>query len=194
MKLEISDTQKHSQEIDAGLVLESNPPSGAKIKRGRTVRVILSSGFPKALVPDLIAKSVREAQLLGDQENFTVRMQDLVFSESVPVGHIVAQVPEPNSHFINKVVHVLISRGPNRKLGKVPDFIDRPLLPVLRELRAQGMPFKVWRRGEGTRDISNNDPFELRRMRVYRQSPEPGTLVDMASPETIILRVDWIGR
>lgn len=193
MKVSISEENKFSQEIDKGNVLETDPPAGAEVKRGRTIKLILSSGFKKVLVPDLMNKSVREAQILGEQNSFRVRQDDKVFSETVPVGHIVSQSPAPHTAFLTQTVDVLVSKGPRRKLVMVPDMVDSPLLPVLQQLRKSGMRVTVRRRGS-SRDISNDEPFELRQMIIYRQDPLPGTFIDLVNQDEIILRVDWNSR
>ena len=193
MKAAISEETKYSQEIEKDSVLETDPPAGSEVKRGRTIQLILSSGFKRVLVPDLMNKSVREAQLLGEQNSFAVRTDDAVFSETIPVGHIVSQSPAPHTAFLTQTVDVLVSKGPRRKLVMVPDMVDRPLLPVLQKLRQKGMRVTVRRRGSN-RDISNEEPFELRQMRIYRQNPMPGSFIDQMNPEEIILRVDWISQ
>lgn len=193
MKTAISEETKYSQEVDKGNVLETEPPVGSEVKRGRTIKLILSSGFKRVLVPDLINKSVREAQLLGEQNSFNIRTEDQVFSESVPVGHVVSQSPAPHTAFLTQTVDVLVSKGPRRKLVMVPNMVDSPLLPALQNLRKNGMRVTVRRRGS-SRDISNDEPFELRQMVIYRQNPLPGSFIDLMNQDQIILRVDWNSR
>ncbi len=79
LKYVVSESEKHSQEIDFGLILETDPPANAGIKRNRTVEITLSSGFEKDLIPDLLDGSVREAQLLGQQSNFTVKELNRIY-------------------------------------------------------------------------------------------------------------------
>lgn len=190
LKAEIAEEREHSQEIDADLVLLSDPAAGARIKRGRTVRLVLSSGFERVLVPDLLNKSVREAELLGDQRGFRVGNINRAFSEAVPIGRIIAQNPAPHTALVTETVDVLVSAGPHPSLMLIPDMLGKPVLPVMESLRLAGFSFEVRERGSNE-DISNADPFQLRRLYVYRQWPAAGSFIDMASPETILLRVDW---
>jgi beta-lactam-binding protein with PASTA domain len=190
LDMTISEQEKHSQEIDKGLVIESDPPAGSKIKRGRNVKVTLSAGFKRVMVPNLLWKSVREAEMLGRQRGFRIISRDTAYSGTVPVGHIIAQDPDPDTAFVTETMNVLVSLGPHPKLMLVPKMEGKLLLPVLQDLREKGLPVTVRRRGE-SRDISTSDPYELRRMEIYRQWPEAGSYIDLISPETIILRVDW---
>ena len=185
----ISETEKFSQEVDKGDVLETDPPAGAKIKRGRSVYLVLSSGFERILVPNLLQKSVREAELLGEQRGFRINRQDSAYSASVPVGHIIAQDPDPNTAFVTPSVDVLVSRGSYPELIMIPSYQDQALLPVLTKLRELGLPVIVRARGQSI-DISNREPYDLRRYTIYRQFPEPGSFMPKNNPETIILRVD----
>lgn len=187
---EISEEREHSQEIDVDLVLRSDPAAGSRLKRGRTVRLVLSSGFERVLVPDLLNKSLREAELLGDQRDFRVGNINRAYSEAVPIGRIIAQNPAPHTALVTETVDVLVSAGPHPSLMLIPDMDGKPVLPIRDALRAKGLNVEIYPRG-GNEDISNADPFQLRRMYVYRQWPPAGSFMDMASAETIILRVDW---
>lgn len=183
------DAPRFSQVIDRGLILAHSPTAGTKIKRGRNVKVKLSAGFRRVLVPNLVMKSIREAELIARQKGLKLRERDSVYSDSIPPGRIIAQDPEPSSAFLTENIEVISSRGPAPKQVMVPDFEGRPLLPVLQFLRENGFKVTVRARG-GSGDISYRDPFELRSYTIYRQSPAAGTFVYLMSPETIILRVE----
>lgn len=190
LNLVLEEREIHSQEIARGDVIETNPASGAKIKRGRNVHAFLSAGIKTRLVPNLLNKSAVAAQMLGRQQGFTVRSAGSIYSEAIPVGHVIAQNPEPNTAFIARQVEILISKGEHPRLISMPDVVGRPLLSVLQELKRNNLPVVVRRRGESA-DISNNEEYELRQYTIYRQYPDAGSFINLGNPEIVILRVEW---
>jgi len=190
LSLEVGERTLFSQEIAAGSIMESVPQPGDRLKRGRSVKVYLSAGIKTRLVPNLIDKSVVAAQMLGKQQGFTVKSAQSAYSETVPVGHVISQDPEPNTAFISQMVEILVSKGAHPRLVTMPQCSGRPLLPVLQELRSLRLPVVVRRRGE-TADISSREDFELRQYSIYRQYPEAGRFINLDNPGVVILRVDW---
>lgn len=188
LKLDISDQRKHSDIYVEGRIIDQSPAAGAKIKRERKVRVTLSAGFRKILVPSLIGMSLREAKLVAEQKGFKVRRGLLTHSDSVAPGSVIAQTPQPSTQMITEFIDVLESRGPRPRRYLLPAMQGMPVLPVLDFLRSRGIPVVVWQRGS-TRDISGGDRFELRHYVIYRQSPAAGNFIAIPGSIEVILRV-----
>lgn len=189
LQMEVSENRKFSTDIDKGLVLETDPAIGARIKRDRTVIVTLSAGFKKTLVPDLLGTTITEARTIGERMNVRIRTRDSVYSSTVPQGRIISQDPEPHSALVTQTVDVLVSAGDYPQLVMVPHLENRSLTAALDDLRIAGLQVVVRRRGD-VADMSAMDPYELRSLRVYRQWPPAGSFIDLSHPETVILRVD----
>ena len=192
LRLEVEEQKRHSDLYAEGHILEQEPKAGSQIKLGRHVKVTLSAGFRRVLVPSLINMSLREAQLVAEQKGFKVRRGLIAYCEDVPEGSVIAQSPQPSTPFITEFIDVLESRGPRPKLVMLPRLEGRPLLPVLDFLRSEGVSVVVWARGS-TQDISNGDRFELRHYVIYRQSPEAGEFITIPGSVDVILRVRWNG-
>jgi beta-lactam-binding protein with PASTA domain len=193
LKLEVEEQRKHSDIYAEGRILAQNPPPGAHIKRGRTVRVTLSAGFRQVLVPNLVGTSLREARLIAEQKGFQLRRRQTAYSDRVQEGFVIAQSPLPSTPYITEFIDVLESRGARPQLMMLPRLVGRPLLPVLDALRDQGLRVIVMRQGS-IQDISGGDRFELRRYEIYRQSPEAGEFITIPGSEEVILRVRWSER
>ena len=189
LRMVTDDLSSFSQEVGRGLVLEQDPAAGARLKRGRSVRVILSAGFRRVLVPNLLGKSLREAELVAGQRGFRLRQRYSVFSSGVPEGHVIAQDPQPTSCFVTEFIEVLASRGPRPRRVVMPELVGRPLLPVLEALRRQGLRVQALPRGS-REDVSTRDRSVLRSYVIYRQSPQPGEVIELPGAELVLLRIE----
>lgn len=78
-----------STEVDAGLVLGTDPPAGTPVAHGGTVTIIVSDGPQPLEVPVLAGKSEDEARGLLE-DSFTLEKSQLRFDPEVAEGVVIA--------------------------------------------------------------------------------------------------------
>lgn len=98
--------EEYSATIPKGNVIRQTPPAGAKAKRGRTVRLIVSQGGEMVPIPDVRNQSVRSAQaelqssrlVVGDVEYVPApgMPRDQVLNTDPPPGTVVPQMSRVN--------------------------------------------------------------------------------------------------
>jgi len=124
--------RKASEDRPAGVVLSAEPPPGREVKVGRKVRLVVSSGSRWAVVPDLRDMSVDRARALVAQANLEVGRQLARFHESIPVGYVIAQDPEPKRKLPRGTeVDLVVSKG----LAPTAEPVEPERRPAVRSTR-----------------------------------------------------------
>lgn len=86
--LVVAVTERASDEVDRGLVV-SQQPAGGEVRRGSTVRLVVSTGPDVIRVPDVRGRSVDAARRQLQDAGFEVRVR------SLRIGNVVVQQPGP---------------------------------------------------------------------------------------------------
>jgi serine/threonine-protein kinase len=150
-----------------GRVIRSDPASGDRVLRGRTVTVLLSSGPPTVAVPSVVGRpqADAEAALRGAGLAAAVTGQP---SEEVERGVVVAQQPDGGSLRRGATVRLVVSSGPD--VVAVPDVRGQSVDSARRQLEDAGFKVRVRSLRIGT---------------VVVQQPGPGTERRRGSTVTI---------
>lgn len=127
--LEIGE-KRHDPGVAADRVLQQEPAAGSTVRRGRTVRVVLSLGGEMLTVPDLVREPSRQADLalrgLGLQPGWDARVTD-----DAPDGTVIAQAPAAGTLSVaGERVNRMISSGPRPVRYVMPDLAGRSLREV----------------------------------------------------------------
>jgi serine/threonine-protein kinase len=135
---------RYSDDVPEGYIIEQDPASDERLKSGRAIRIVLSSGHRMEIVPDLIDKSFRQAELLiesaGLRRGRVVRVfdhekgQNLVISTSPAPG---AEVPRSSP------VDILLAMRGEPSEYLMPDLVGMDLPFV--KARLERMGFQVSR-------------------------------------------------
>ena len=106
-------SRKASEDGPAGAVLSAEPPPGRQVKVGRKVRLTVSSGSRWSVIPDVREMSVDRARALLSQQNLDVGKQLARFHETVPLGYVITQHPDPDKKLPRGTsVDLVVSKGP----------------------------------------------------------------------------------
>ena len=111
LKMEISG-EDYSEELPRDLVIDHQPPEGARTKRGRTVYAVVSKGLADVIVPNVIDLPESAAfDLLGSFQ-LSSGTKEYVFNEDIPLGTIMDQSPPANMKVATgEKVDLIISAG-----------------------------------------------------------------------------------
>jgi beta-lactam-binding protein with PASTA domain len=131
--------RRHDPQVAAERVAAQEPPGTSLLKTGRTVRVWVSLGPLRIIVPAVEGTSLRSARLTLEQAHVTigrvVEVEDPAEEGTILVQHPAAG--EAGSAVDG--VSLLVSRGPRNADYLMPDLIGRPAHSVLDRLRAAGL-------------------------------------------------------
>jgi serine/threonine-protein kinase len=178
LKLNVRNISRdYSDTIAEDLIILQRPVAGAKVKKGSFVDLVLSKGPRPIKVPDLIGKTVAEAQSILASRGLTMRRQD-EFNEQMEAGRILRQDPSAGVSAVRgEAVTIIVSKGP--LLIKVRDVVGLTEEEAKAQLEADGLVV-IFKAG-----ISSPTAYG----KVVNQSPAAGT--DVRKGATVTL---WIGQ
>ena len=104
-------TTSRNQDVRQGVVISQLPRAGQIAERGLKVRLVVSSGPRQVVVPDVVGRSVAEAEELLAERGLSVQTA-AEWPSLDPPGTIILQVPPPGTEAQHgSVVGVVVSRG-----------------------------------------------------------------------------------
>lgn len=124
LKIEKEKEPVASAEIKEGNIVSQAPVAGTMVKKGRTIRVVLSSGNTQLKVPDLKGRTYEEAKQLLKGMGLKISKGETVESSTIGEGKIAEQFPGSGSD-IEKgdIVTVNLSSGMSKSV--VVKVVDR---------------------------------------------------------------------
>jgi beta-lactam-binding protein with PASTA domain len=94
-----------------GIVIAQSPLAGQQMRSGARIRVAVSTGRPRVLVPDVVGFPVERAASLLSRLGFQVQRNDTESSE--PRGQVLSVDPEPGTRLeLPARVVITVSQGP----------------------------------------------------------------------------------
>ena len=126
----VSDTL-FSASYEPGIVIDQYPNPNTRVKEGRTVRLKIAHTEKMVIIPDLIGRSFRSAELALNQMGLEVDTVYEEYNSDVPSGNVTWQYPK-GGDMLNKGngLHLTIS------LGVPPNFFQVPNLFGLSKKKA----------------------------------------------------------
>ena len=119
------DKEVFSEEINKGLIIESRPAGGGRIKADGIVKYILSKGPERYVIPNLQGESPTAAIAILTKDPLKVGNQTELFDPKIPVGQVIGTDPKAGSSVTrDSVINILISKGQeqvvlNSYVGKI---------------------------------------------------------------------------
>jgi hypothetical protein len=107
-------TQQSSTTVPAGNVISQDPVGGTSVEEGTAVSLIVSTGAPTVLVPDVVGLSQSAAATAISNANLVVGTVSQQSSSTVPVGNVISQDPPAGSSASEgAAVNLAVSTGPS---------------------------------------------------------------------------------
>jgi beta-lactam-binding protein with PASTA domain len=136
---------------DRGVILEQDPPAGTIVKAGRRIRLVVSQGVIIDSMENYVGRNIDEVRMdiqtlfassgsavpiLSVKEPFMYQ-----YSSEAP-GTILQQSPLPGTDISGPVVlELVVSRGPENTLLKVPNLLGLSVTDALEEISRSGVDF-----------------------------------------------------
>ncbi len=127
-----------SDTVERGRIIRQDPRAGSKIQAGKPVRVVLSGGSERAVVPEVREKMLEQVlPLLREAGLFRGRLSQ-VHTDRYAAGRVIAQAPPPGAAVERgQTVGLLVSQGAKEDEYVMPDLIGRPASRVVAFLKAR---------------------------------------------------------
>jgi serine/threonine-protein kinase len=176
----VSDTM-YTNNVPAGVIVDQFPKPNMKVKKGRTVHLIISTSEKLVTIPNLIGQSYRSAEITLQQTGLRI---DTVYSEynpEYPKGTVAWQYPKANNTMKKGLgIQITVSKGLPPDFYQVPNVIGLSLNQAKEHLVKARL--KVGK-------ISYHEDQDLVPYTVLDQSISEGTVLDRAMKINLVVSV-----
>lgn len=173
---------KFSDDADKDRIVAQDPEAGAKVKEGRTVKIVIGQGVDMGQFPDVTTGHMAKdnAVFLIQNAGFTGKINIVEKpSQDVPKNGVIDQNPPPKSTWPkNGDITLTISSGPELQPINMPNVIGRPSAEAKRILVDEN---KLVLKVESA--DSSAFPVDV----VISTTPDPGVAVQPGSEVTIVV-------
>lgn len=153
------------EQVPADRILRTTPAAGQRVKAGGVVSAVLSKGPERYAVPDLVGKSINQADSVLADLGLLLGARTEAFSETVGKDLIISTLPAAGSEVRRGTsVDVVVSKGPD--LVTLPSYVGFNADQAMAELGDSG--FKP----SQTLAFSDTVPVGI----VISQTPEAGSV------------------
>ncbi|WP_309096846.1 Stk1 family PASTA domain-containing Ser/Thr kinase [Streptomyces sp.] len=154
----------HSDTVERGQVISSDPEAGTRIRGNDAVSITVSDGPETVRVPALAGRKLAEARSLLKQDGLEPGMVTRAFSEDVPRGSVVSARPADGTKVrAGTAVALVVSKG---SPIDVPDVTGDDEADARAELEDAGLKVRI-----ATERVNS---AEFDKGRVVKQSPNAG--------------------
>ncbi len=170
--------EEFSTMVPANRIVNQIPKSGTLAKKGRTIRVVVSKGGLKAVVPDVVGKLYRQAEIAIEDARLQVGQVESVFCDTVRQGFVISVSPPPGETLAaGDKVKIVVSKGSETGTVAVPNLVGMKVDDAMKTLDHIGLKCKIVRRRIPTIQDSV----------VFKQEPQPGTLLYRGNAVSIMV-------
>jgi eukaryotic-like serine/threonine-protein kinase len=163
LALRVDESRRADPKVAAGRIAQQDPVAGSIARRGRTVKVWLSTGGRVSAVPRLVGETERMAQLRLQQDGLAVSVVSEIRSNDLPTDIVVSQ--DPPSGGRGAAVALLVNRSEGSATYVMPDLIGVNGARAAEVLRSGGFRVAV---------VAQNPYPGVPAGVVLRQSPQAG--------------------
>ncbi len=169
----VKEEERYSAQYPNGYIIEQNPPPHTMVKTGRRVYVVVSRGEKRVLMPNLIERSPRDAELILRNHRLELGAIEHDFSNLHPEGVVIRQSVPPSAEITAGTrVNITVSKGGEPSQFIVPAVEGRIFNDALKRIKEAGL-----RVGQITYTVAP----DLLPETVIRQTPTANTVVEKDS-------------
>jgi hypothetical protein len=121
---------------ERGRIIFQDPSSQSKLKINKVVKVILSAGTEKVIVPRLIGRNFQNSSQILNEAGLIRGKVSQVHTSEYAAGKIISQYPQASAEVgSNSPISLLISQGEKEDKYLMPDLIGKKAEAVLARLK-----------------------------------------------------------
>ncbi|WP_319526045.1 PASTA domain-containing protein [uncultured Desulfosarcina sp.] len=156
----------YHEQVPKNHVIDQDPEPGASIKRGRDVKIRVSRGPERIVMPNLTGLSLQQSRILLTENGLCQGSLATVTDSRMNKGQVMAQHPLPGATVARDgCADLLISSGPRSFSFPMPDLSGQLFEKTLRRLEALQLDV-----GDSRNTFRPGSPLET----VVEQTPSPG--------------------
>jgi beta-lactam-binding protein with PASTA domain len=127
---------------ERGKIIFQEPSPGSRIKINKTVRVILSAGSEKVVIPDFSGKNLQSIPSLLKEAGLIKGKIAQIHTPRYAAGKVIAQQPQAFEEIGRDTpISFLVSQGEREKRYLMPDLIGKRASRIIAQLKE--MDFRV---------------------------------------------------
>ena len=176
----VSDTL-FSSAFKPGVIIDQYPSTNMKVKDGRTVRLTIVNAERSVMVPDLIGRSERSAELDISQIVLEIDTVYKEYNSDVPAGNVTWQYPK-GGDLLSRGMGVLLTLS----LGVPPNFFQAPNIFGLSKKKAI---IQIEKSGFSLGKLYYRQNEDLIPYTVLDQSLKPGTVLEKSAAIDLTISV-----
>lgn len=168
--------EQASDTVQIGVVIGTQPEAGTEVAKESTVTILVSSGPAETTVPNVVGKTLEEAQALLEQEGFAVTTEEV--DSDKEIGTVVRQAPKAGTQVgSGDTVTLFVSKGVTKV--SVPDVTGSDISSARSRIASAGLTVGSVSEDDGS---SGQTPGT-----VVGQDPTGGTSVAKGSSVDLIV-------
>jgi serine/threonine-protein kinase len=157
-------TRQASDQVAKGNVISTLPAAGAQVPKNTNITIVVSSGPPPAILPDVTGDSLDQAQTDLRAKGFAIGTITHVDNPTVAAGQVVSTDPKAFANGVaGQTVDIVVSTGTVR----LPNLRGQSVVDALKTLRSPALQLAAESVADPTCPLQKNTP-------VDRQSVAPG--------------------
>ncbi|MCL6106773.1 MAG: Stk1 family PASTA domain-containing Ser/Thr kinase [Actinobacteria bacterium] len=174
-------SQDYSDSVPAGSVVSQDPAGDSLLKKGGTVKLVISRGTGKVTVPDnLVGQTAQYVETKLKEAGLTPSRQPDVYSSSVAAGYVYSVDPSEGTQVSKgSTVKYTVSKGPQPpKQVTVPDVSGLNVSDAAARLHQAGLGL-----GTATQQFSDTVPSG----EIISQDPAAGSAAKTGSSVDVVV-------
>ena len=168
--------KRYSEDIAEGRVIDSQPEAGGRVEQGGSVKLIISKGPERYLIPKLVGLTPQAATKVISELPLDLQPVKEEFNQKIPQGYVIDSIPAAGEKVKrNSKVYILVSKGIEQIA--LASYIGKTSDQAVNELTDAG--FDVQPKYEFSETLLAGE--------VISQKPEGGKTADKGSKIEIVI-------
>ena len=153
-------------EVPKNNVISQTPPPGEMIRQTRDVSITISKGTAEVSLPDLKGETLREVEVILDNNDLKIGEKEFLYHEEIPKNTIIEQNPKPGEKIdVNDKIDLVISKGIEPNMVKMPNLIGSNITSAENKIESLGLNIG---------NVDNKESTRFKEDQVISQSYQPG--------------------
>ena len=167
--------ERNSEDVEAGLIIETTPRAGLEKVKGTEIDLIISIGKLATEMPEFVGKQIAQVDpILSGYKNFDI---EEVYDDALE-GEIIEQFPQAGTEIIAEDTEVVLKVSKGKQMGTVISLTNFSEAQLKEYERSSGFKTKVVdKRYSSTVEAGN----------VIEQSPKTGASLEVGSTINVVI-------
>ncbi len=135
-----AESRFYSSSVQEGHIVSQLPAPGIHVRRGWRMRIAVSMGPQRAVIPDLVGQSPRAAEINARRRGLDVGEVAKAHIPRVPPDQVVAQSPPPSALTVSSPkISLLVSEPEQAQTYVMPNLVGRHLAEAAQAIQQAGL-------------------------------------------------------